>query len=49
MRHSLDSNRTSDKHLNAKNVCLDEIEFHVKIKSFSVHTRKHRYENLSDT
>ena len=28
IRHSLDSNRTSDKHLNVKNVCLNEIELH---------------------
>ena len=26
--HSLDSNRASDENLNAKNLCLSEIEFH---------------------
>ena len=28
IQHSLDSNQTSNEHSNAKNLCLNEIQFH---------------------
>ena len=28
MQHSLNSNCTSNEHSNAKNLCLNEVEFH---------------------
>ena len=44
----MDSNRTFNEHLNAKNEYFNEIEFHGS-HSLVSKLEKYRYENLSDT